>query len=209
VCLDAIAPQVDRIVLIDNSDDGSAGRELEKIGGPVDNLHTILAAQQPPNLSRLWNLGLEHASTDHRMDYDPEGYRIAVLNDDAIVPQHWFDIVVTAMETYGCAAGGYGSFSSGGPAVHRVAGTTRLDRRLPGYAFILDGSYGLRADEQLQWWCGDNDLDMQAREAAGTVILPGDPVRHLYPDQSTTGVLAARTAEDMRLFVQKWGFRPW
>jgi len=203
VVIDRIAPQVDQVVVIDNSDDGQAAARLATVGNQFEAVLFIRDPQQPPNLSALWNHGLRVV----RQAAAGEPYRVAVLNDDAIVPVAWFETVAYAMHAHGCAAGGFGVTGT----VHRTPGATRLDQRLPGYAFILEGAADLMADERFQWWCGDNDLDMQARQAGGTVVLGGDPVRHLFPDKSTAEnpVLQARTAVDMRLFVEKWGFRPW
>lgn len=199
MCLDALRPQIDRLVLVDNSDDGIAAQDLHDSGWiPPDYGYTLRKdPTQPPNLSRLWNYGIDQARDNW----------VAVVNDDAIVPPGWYEYLTQQMTANGALAAGYGQ----SPALHRNPGTTPLDQRLPGYAFVLDGAAGLRADEQFHWWCGDNDLDMQARKAGGTLVLAGDPVRHMFPDRSTlqNPVLQARTGEDMRLFVQKWGFRPW
>jgi len=134
---------------------------------------------------------------------------VAVLNDDAIIPPGWFDAVSSQMRRWGAAAGSSGLANHTNSYVHRTPGTTALSHRMQGHAFVLRGEAGLRADETLQWWCGDNDLDMQARKAGGTVIIGGYPVEHLHPDQSTRGELAAQTAIDMQTFVDKWSWRPW
>jgi hypothetical protein len=112
------------------------------------------------------------------------------------------------MRERGAAAGGFGPVSR--PVLHTVPRPTALHERLPGFAFMLAGERGARIDEQFQWWCGDNDIDMQSRLLGGTLILPGQVLHH-FPDQSTyqNPALAARPAIDMALFVQKWGFRPW
>jgi len=208
-CLERIGPQVDEMFLIDNSDDLQTQPRVIDLGGAekVANLSTVGHIEQPPNLSALWNLGLRLAAT--RAQKDGEDHFVAVLNDDAIVPDDWFDSVVVAMQRYDCAAGGYCGADTF--AIHVNPGPTPLHLRMPGHAFILDGRLGLLADEQFHWWCGDNDLDMQARQVGGTVVLAGEPVKHLFPDKSTAEnpVLQARTGEDMRLFVEKWGFRPW
>jgi GT2 family glycosyltransferase len=137
-------------------------------------------------------------------------WEVVVLNDDAIVPPGYVQELSRQMRSAGAAAAGY---RHTGPVLHKKLGPTRLgpDERLPGHAFMLAGEHNLRFDERLRWWCGDNDMDLQARRKGGTLILPGDPVQHLHPDESTasSGVLQHQTGLDMKVFVDKWGFRPW
>jgi len=200
------------VVVVDNSDRGiylNRGIYLDDLKR-LDDLKVPLTAvlhhpEQPPNLSRLWNVGLERTENSARSVI----WDVAVLNDDAILPPDWFDRLSTPMRLGGCYAAGFGPVHE--PVFHRVPGLTALHERMPGWAFLLRGEGRLRADESLRWWCGDNDLDMQARRLGGTLIMPRDEVRHLYPDQSTATrpELQARTGVDMQLFVEKWGFRPW
>lgn len=197
-CVAAIQDQVDQVLVVDNSDQGVYFND-----GKHPQVWVGWDAEQPPNLSRLWNAGIDKA----RKLAAGDSPFIAVLNDDAIVPPGWFAEIEANMLEFGCYAG---AFADGPPTLHRVPGVTGLHQRMPGYAFIIRGS--LRADERLRWWCGDNDLDMQARAAGGTVLVPQSglgAVQHLYPDQTTRGVLAEQTAADMATFVEKWGFRPW
>lgn len=207
VCLRAIAAAVgeaDHVYVIDNGDDPA-------LAAPVSDSrewYVLRTPMRPPNISKLWNIGIDLAAV-HARGADLEEWDVAVLNDDAIIPPGWFDAVSHQMRTWGAAAGSSGYSDKSTSYLHRTPGTTALAHRMQGHAFILRGEAGLRADETLQWWCGDNDLDMQARKAGGTVIIGGYPVEHLHPDQSTRGELAAQTAVDMQTFVDKWGWRPW
>lgn len=201
-CAEAIRPQVDRIILVDNSDRGRFFND-----GYRPHVTVVHCDEQPPNLSRLWNLGIQAASDLAWKTQPASHWEVAVLNDDAIVSPRWFQELAEAMRSAGAAAASF--CGDGGPWLHKTPGVTPLSQRLCGWAFILAGELGVRADERLRWWCGDNDLDMQSRRLGGTLVLPGDPVRHLFPNQSTTGVLAEQTAVDMATFVEKWGFRPW
>lgn len=205
-CFDAARHQtgygeICRAVLVDNSDHGV------KIGTHL-NIPTVWDPHQPPNLSRLWNHGLNRvaklAAQEGATQFD-----VAVLNDDAIIPPWFMDQLGSEMRLQMCVAAGYGPVDR--ITVHRQPGTTRLHERMPGWAFLLLGESGIRADEQFRWWCGDNDLDMQARERGGTLIHPDDRVKHYYPDMSTATrpELQAMTGPDMERFVAKWGWRPW
>jgi glycosyltransferase involved in cell wall biosynthesis len=209
VLLRALAPAVaeaDTVFVIDNGDDPDKMAPVSD-ADPGDWL-VLRVPMRPPNLSKLWNIGLHLAARD-AYSRRAEEWDVAVLNDDAIIPPGWFDAVASQMRRWGAAAGSSGLASHTNSYVHRTPGTTALSQRMQGHAFILRGETGLRADERLWWWCGDNDLDMQARQAGGTVIIGGYPVEHLYPDQSTVGDLAVQTSVDMQTFVDKWGWRPW
>lgn len=235
-CASAIAPQVGHILVLDNADEQpmettwELARHLDAVDGTIDHMPILTLAwidMTPPNLSDFWARGIDWAASvvqNLNLGYDPTGsmaelgsrerigpverrWYVAVLNDDVVVPRGWFDAVQRAMEETGAAAG---AAYEGTEFVHHTKpGTTRIDQRMPGYAFMLAGHKGINADPQFHWWCGDNDLDMQARTKGGTVLVPGWHVEHRYPDQSTVGVLRERTAVDMELFVEKWGFRPW
>lgn len=206
-CLEAAVPQADMVIVVDNSDD-PALYWAAPASPMAQRVRILRAPMRPPNLSKLWNIGLVQASywaqaTEHDV------WDVAVLNDDAIIPSGWFEAVATAMRRSGAAAGSTGLGSGLTAIVHNEPGTTNLAYRLQGHAFVLRGEAGLRADERLAWWCGDNDLDMQARLKGGTLIMGGWPVVHLHPDESTRGELAAQTGIDMATFVDKWRFRPW
>lgn len=142
----------------------------------------------PPNISQMWNLGLgmahEHAAG--------EPYDVAVLNDDVIVPPDWFERVSTEMQLTP-------NLRASAGCVHRPA-----DHRMTGYAFILNGDDGLRADEQFQWWWGDSDLEMQARRLRGVVFAGGEDVEHRRPNSTTVGRLAEIAAEDGLRYREKW-----
>lgn len=200
-CYAAVRPQTDETVLVDNSDRGV------KIGTHL-GIPTVWDPHQPPNLSRLWNHGLNRVAA-LAAEAGATRWDVAVLNDDAILPPHWFRELGPEMRLQMCVAAGYGPV--GRITVHRQPGRTFLEERMPGWAFLLAGETGIRADEQFHWWCGDNDIDMQARELGGTLIHPGDDVKHYFPDQSTATrpELQAMTGPDMARFVEKWGWRPW
>jgi glycosyltransferase involved in cell wall biosynthesis len=213
----ALTGQVQQVIVVDNNDMGSPHRVTPNpaADSPPDrviwsSINVVLwDPEQPPNLSRLWNLGIDWAR-EHAARVGEDRWDVAVLNDDAIVPPGWFDQLAVPMRNWGCAAASAGlSDGTPGSRIHRTPGTTSLHQRMQGFAFILKGEAGLRADERLRWWCGDNDLDMQARAAGGTLVAATPVIEHLHPDQSTTGVLAEQTGIDMATFVDKWGFRPW
>lgn len=207
-CLEAIQSQVDRVFII------WAPQELgQDIKDPAASLVVeVFGSDEPRNISRWWNVGIDKARSDAREERDAAQWDVVVLNDDAIVPEGWVEWLSGHMRHMKVAATSAGPVPM--PILHNRPGTTALHQRMAGFAFMLAGELGVRADETLHWWCGDNDIDMQSRLKGGTLILPEGGrgiarVKHLFPDQSTVGEQAERTAVDMKRFVAKWGFRPW
>jgi len=178
-CFDAVAPQVDRVFVVGHRAPYGANLTV-RMGGTY-----IHYGAETCNISVAWTLGL----TTVAAWANAQPYDVAVLNDDAIVPAGWMDLVTAAMRRAGAAAG----------AVARPG-----DPRMAGYAFVLDGSAGIYADPQFEWWYGDDDIALQA-EARGGVVQPRGPaVEHRHPNSTTVGVLAERAAEDAVRFKRKW-----
>ena len=201
-CLQAIQPQVDSVILVYTVP--YAEGELRV---PVGQGIVLRDLRRPPNISRWWNQGLHTAKLVMDQVQDTE-YDVAVLNDDVIVPPGWFDAVSNGMRFYGGAAG-----CSGGPyanpIIHHVTGPVDLSTRLQGYAFILAGEKGIRANEDLRWYFSDDYVDWKAREAGGTVMVGGNHVNHLYPNAQMTPELHVICGEDAGKFLSIWGRMPW
>jgi hypothetical protein len=162
------------------------------------------------NISRWWNVGLDTARTAFPIDMDPRTkWDVAILNDDVIVPEGWFDAVSSTMRTMQVAAG-----CSGGqgpmPVLQTVPGPVGLQNRLQGFAFILAGELGLRANEDIRWHFSDDYIDYESRKLGGMVMVPGYHVRHLYPDQQVSPAMAIMCAEDAQKFHDLYnGAMPW
>lgn len=190
-CIEAIRPQVDRIFLI--------GHNFKPDILP-DDCTLISYDVEVPNISTMWNLGINAA---HELNSCCPSL-VAVLNDDAIVGPDWFFQVERGVlenrAVIGCMSN-----------VERTCLQSETSGPLPrleGFAFIINTAFGIRLDEQFQWWWGDTDLDWQARRAGGTVIVPG-AIDHRYPNGTTTGILAEIAGHDRDRFVAKWGSAPW
>lgn len=203
-CLEAIGPQVDQTLVVYTRGTVSTG-EMDRV---LRYGYTIYAGSQEPNISRWWNQGLDTAVRDMEFSGKSGGkFDVAVLNDDAIVPEGWFDAVAGTMRQMGVAAGCSGGHSM--PVLHTQNQAPPLATRMQGFAFILAGELGLRADEQFVWYCGDDDLGRRAATAGGVVVVPGFHVNHLYPNGQVNEELAAAIPGDMQRYVDKWGGRPW
>jgi hypothetical protein len=214
--IEAIAPQCEHIVIIDNASDPP----VPKI--PIDEwpvgrggtehscwIKVVHDGEQPPNLSRLWNVGLDIAAQLHR---NTPKYDVAVLNDDAVPPPGWWDAVSGAMRREDCAAGSsdpFDQYTGEVTVVHRGDAPMSVATRLAGWAFILRGELGLRLDERLRWWYGEDELSLRAREQGGVVHVGGFPVPNTGANTSTVGVLAEQAGRDRRTFVDITGRQPW
>lgn len=219
-CVLAIGPQVDTVVVIDNASQPAITVELIAPGFS-DDYRTVLVTvpDQPPNLAKLWNIGFDLiADGMTRGDYlrwrgqdDWGPWWTAVLCDDAIVPEGWFAAVVDAMQATGAAAGCSNPFGTEQEPRLKTTPESDLMGRMPGWAYILDGSKGLRADESMHfWWC-DTDMDWQARRAGGMVMIGGYPVPNVRPNDFLTTVpgLSDQAGRDGEAFAAKHGYRPW
>jgi len=213
--LRTIPPYVD-VLVIDNASTPPVMLNQDIVGL---NVQVHRDEEQPPNLSRLWNVGLAWAQNTQRGAQAPEEtdeWAVTILNDDVVLPGGFFELMGDELLTHDVDIAFPGSvglrcylnWDNAFPGV---------GLRLTGWCFTVRGSSGLRADESLRWWCGDDDLQAQAvTHGRGTVavLLPKNmaaALRHKHPDESTNASpeLRAQTALDMTTFVKKWGQRPW
>lgn len=196
-CVAALAPQVEDIITVCH---GTAAVAYS-VGVPVQY------DPETPNISAMWNLGLDLLAEA----FPDQAYDVAIVNDDAVVPRYWFDHIIGPMSFTDAAAGCVDQHHRlAAPLVHRHPAPVDLHERLTGFAFILDGTKGLRANEDMRWWYSDDDLDWQARTHGGTIIVPGEPVQH-PPGGGTVlaGQLAVFADEDRAKFIDRWGSAPW
>jgi hypothetical protein len=211
-CVAAAAPQVDVLLVIDNASAPPVDVDKLRADTGQRNVDLIAVPEQPPNLARLWNIGLavaRHAAGDTAND--PGAWDVALLCDDAILPAGWFTAVSTWMRVHGAAAGSTHSITPVCAPIVKTAPDGDIVNRMCGWAFLLRGEAGLRADESMHWWFCDTDLDWQARAAGGMVIAPGPVVANERPNDFTSTVpgLAERAGQDREAFVAKWGSAPW
>lgn len=203
-CVDSIVDQVDTVVVIDNW--SMPPIDVKRWCGKVIRRRS---AMDPPNISALWNMGLDLAETGSVLRAVEE-WDVAVLNSDVIVPAGWIDALSTAMRST-AAVLAYPDHHGGQQQVlHTKAEPIDLRQRITGFAYMLRGEAGLRLDESMAWWYSDDDLDWTAREAGGALLVPGIPVRHLCPNESTDArpELQQQAGRDRETFIAKWGRAP-
>lgn len=205
LCLDAIKPQVDHVVVVEG------GPKVQMLG--LNEGFSIIREPEM-NISRWWNLGLhliEHRVRDKDFSEGQETahWDVAILNDDTIVPAGWMDAVCSAMRQENAAAACSGGTTIPYQVVHREPGPVGLITRMKGFGFVLAGEKGVRANEQLRWYFSDDHVDWSARRLGGMVVVPGYGVEHLHPNEQMTAELQAIVPEDAARFHAYWGKRPW
>lgn len=219
-CVAAIAPQVHRVIVIDNASDPPVActrddcdpLTCKPVSPDID--HVITDDEQPPNLSRLWNRGLDRAH-GYAVINGATRWDTLVLNDDFIAGPGFVDRLQNALRADHAVIASPYAFGPGATErvdVYQQIGTLRgLDTRMAGFAFMIRGESGLRLDERFRWWYGDDDLSQQACAAGGRVVVHGLTWDHRRPDQQTHArpELMEQAGRDRLSFVTKWGFQPW
>lgn len=198
-CIDAIRPQVHQVLVIDNLSDPPVRR---------DGDYTILYNfTQPPNISRFWNQGLDFFENIS----DTSEWNVALLCDDVVVPEGWFQAVETCMRAHGAAAGSTHQYTEVGSPILKTAPDSDFWNRMCGWAFILAGERGVRAEETLMWWWADSHVDRVARQNGGMVICPGPVAVNSLPNDWTNRLPAQghQAGVDGETFRQIWGDKPW
>lgn len=197
-CLAAIGRQVSDVVVVEGGPDAQI----------LDPDGFSIIREPELNISKWWNLGL--TLIESRMKQDGiKRWDVAILNDDTIVPPGWMEAVTSAMREENAAAGCSGGTAVPHRIVHRQPGPVGLITRMKGFAFVLAGGKGVRANENLRWYFSDDHVDWLSRKLGGMVMIPGFGVEHLHPNEQMGPELQAMVPEDAARFVAFWGARPW
>lgn len=212
-CVNSVLDQVDVVYIIDN---GSVPPiDPEQWAPRKDGFPRVMSGvikMDPPNISQLWNVGLDLAQYSHLYSGGPGWgtFDVAVLNSDVIVPPGWMDALSSAMRSTTAVLAYPDQFGGQQQILHTRAEPVDLRQRITGYAYMLRGETGLRLDESMAWWYSDDSLDWTAREAGGALLVPGIPVQHLDPNGSTNArvELQKQAGRDRETFIAKWGRAP-
>ena len=204
-CINSVVDQVDRVIVIDNL--SSPPIDPEPWHGKVG---VVTVPIDPPNISTLWNVGLALADASAHAE-QADRWDIAVLNSDVVLPAGWADGLSTAMRSTTAVLAYPDQHGGRRQILHTKAEPIDLRQRITGYAYMLRGETGLRLDETLAWWYGDDDLDWTAREQGGALLVPGIPVEHRCPNGSMyeRPELQEQAGRDRATFEAKWGRTPW
>lgn len=204
-CIHSVVDQVDTVYVIDNLSEPPI--DVEPWHGKVVRRPAPI---DPPNISTLWNMGLEFAETGATM-HGTDHWDVAVLNSDVTVPPGWIGTLSDAMRSTTAVLAYPDQHGGRKQILHMKAGPIDLRQRITGYAFMLRGEAEQRFDEDLAWWYGDDAADWWARERGGALLVPGIPVEHRCPNGSLyeRPELREQTARDRATFKAKWGRTPW
>lgn len=207
-CVDSVVAQVDAVYIIDN---GSVPPINPNPWVPHSWAFVGVAQVKldPPNISTLWNCGLglaNHAASLARA----KEWDVVVLNSDVVVPPGWVEALSSAMRSTPAVLAYPDQFGGDVQILHTRAEPVDLRQRITGYAFMLRGEAGLRADESMAWWFSDDSLDWEAREKGGSLLVPGLAVEHRDPNGSMRDrpELETQAALDRETFIAKWGRAP-
>lgn len=158
-------------------------------------LNALREPTKPVNLSKLWNLGIQYTVGDY----------IAILNDDLTISQGSLESLAEKLDHSPA------SVAYPGPVERLYTGPQLANHyeRMPGYCFVLRRASDIKADENLRWWCGDNDIDMQARQRGGALSVAGLEIQNLKANEHMQDIeLRNQAGRDIEYFESKWGFRP-
>jgi len=155
---------------------------------PIEGVRNVWDLD-PPNIQRWWNRGIDIARANG-------GDYIAVLNDDLLLENNPINTIAQAMKDNDAIIG-Y-------PHPHSGNGLTHV----AGYCWVLDLKSGLRTDETLRWYFGDDDMLLQAI-AIGKVINVPAVIHHLHGVTATNSskYLVTLAKIDQVYFKEKWGKR--
>jgi hypothetical protein len=197
-CLQSLSDQVEGTVIVAN------GEATITSSGPW--ISVVPDTGTDKNISRWWNIGLDEVA--RLAGGDP--WNVLIVNDDVVCPPHLVRTLAVKMDHYG-AVMAYPNQWDDLEIVWREAGPVNLHHRITGYCFMLSGASGLRLDEKLAWWYGDDSLFWSANKSGGSVLVPGCAVTHLAPNGSLVEYpeLQAQAGRDRQTFVNIWGRAPW
>jgi hypothetical protein len=206
-CIMSIGSQADRVIVIDNASDPPIHVPS---GLHRNEIIVIRDPEQPPNLSRLWNRGLDFAENVAEVSRS-DRWDTAVFGDDVIVPPDWWDRVSGSMRAFGATIGATHQVNEIPNVIFHNEPSNDLWNRMPGWAWMIRGETKIRLDESFRWWWGDTDLDWRARSEGGVVIAPGPIAVNTRPNEFTVmkPELTYQAGQDRDTFMRKWGHIPW
>jgi GT2 family glycosyltransferase len=173
---------------------------------------TVWHPGYPPNLSELYNIGMDVASSypyDGEFSDDAE-WNLVLLNDDVVCPPGWVTSLSDAMRATTAVMAYTDRLGRAEPTLYTQPPTTPHETCMVA-ACMMRGELNIRWDEQFRWWYGDTDLDYRCRQLGGVLAVPGQMPEHLHPSAQTfaDAELTAQTHRDRAAFERKWNGVPW
>jgi glycosyltransferase involved in cell wall biosynthesis len=201
--LKSLVGQVDHFIVVDNNDTPDDYSDVHP-----DWITRIHCPGYPPNLSQLYNVGMDAA--DDAVKPFRRDWNLVLLNDDVVCPPGWVTSLETAMRATTAVMAYTDRLGRSEPVLYTTPPTTPYETCMVA-ACMLRGERGIRFDESFHWWYGDTDLDYRCRQDGGVLAVPGKMPDHLHPSAQTfsDAVLSARTHVDREVFDRKWNGVPW
>lgn len=199
----SLGTQCDRIVVLDNASNPPVDVAKLEAAASKALVEVIRDEEQPPHLSRFWNVMLDACAHD-AAEHEHEQYDVAVFNDDAVVPAGWYDACANGLRAHPTAVVAHTS-----PTTPDLLTELHLDHgnRMTPHAFVVRGEVGMRSDESMRWWYFDNDFDWRARQNGGVLSVPGPLAVNALANTTTRGPLAEQAERDRVAFEKKWANR--
>jgi hypothetical protein len=209
--VNSLEGQCDRVIIVDNLSSPPIDRSNWGMAEWWENdwIRVVPEPMDPPNISRLWNTGLEVAEYE-ATSRGYEEWDVAVLNSDVVLPRDWMTRMSAAMRSGPAVLAYPDQFGGYRTILHQRAEPVPLTQRITGYAHVMRGEAHLRYDESMAWWYSDDDLDWTARVRGGALLVPGVGVVHRDPNGSTNAreELQIQAGKDRETFRNKWGRTP-
>ncbi len=210
-CVHSLIDQVDRVIIVDNRSVPFICRDTWGMikWWESKKITVISDLDDPPNISRLWNQGLDLAAAEMD-DAVIDRWDVVVVNSDVVVPAGWVYGLSAAMRETSAVLAYPDQHGGWQKVLWQKAEPVPLTQRITGYAYMLRGEAGLRLDDTMAWWYSDDDLDWTARERGGALLVPGLGVEHREPNVSTNmrPELQEQAGRDRQTFITKWGRAP-
>jgi GT2 family glycosyltransferase len=186
--LDQLGLPPERVVVVDNASTVPAREVFAGMARVIEHPER--------NMSSLWNAGLAAVAAAQTGPYN-----VALLNNDLNVPPGFLVGLANGLRVRPDHLIAYPDHERRLPA-----GTCDPIGRMSGFAFMVRGELGLRADPQFVWWYGDNDLEQRARQAGKVVCVGGLHLEHLEHNAATEAnpELLAITVQDQARYEAKW-----
>lgn len=198
------------IIVLDNASNPPVSPEDLLPEASPEFLEVIYIDRQPPNLAYNMNVGFEFAQNWAQDEGHPQ-WNVVMLCDDIDLPEGWLATVSHWLRDGPAVAASTHTIHAQTQPLLKLEPDADIYNRMQGSAFMVRGEVGLRADESMQWWWQDQDLDWQARQKGGMIIAPGPVAINRKPNDFTYSIpgLGEQAGRDREAFGRKWGFIPW
>jgi hypothetical protein len=197
-CFDSLVNQADHLFLVRNAD-------FRSPPSPGSHRMTVLDYREGKlPIHQWWNLGIE-AAEKYAASYCCSKWNTLIVNDDVVASPDAVPVLAAALRDSPAAlASPYRpGVASSGNLLMTGNNIYPPGSWLCGWFFMLRGEVGLRADMNLNWWFGDNDLEWQARHVGGALLVQGCNVTNQLPG-GHDGMMAEEIQLDGKYFAQKW-----